>query len=319
VLLAAAAIVAATLLSEALRDLVAGARVRELTSALEASNDLQATLREATHDPSLVVAYALADGLLTTQDGTASSSPASHQISTPVHSDSGIVAWILHSHRRDVERLDAALNGSARLAFEVERLRATAAVQSQHLADSRARIIEAGNVERRRLERDVHDGAQQFVLSLGMQLEVALLDIDADAPQRAPLELGLAQVRIALDDLRAIAHGLRPSPLGVAGLDATLHALARRSDFAVTVGPIPRRRFGASTDSAIVAFVQAALGTAGGPVDIGISDHAASIDVTISGVATGEVAAVTEDHLAAIGGWLVSHANTVTAVIPCAS
>ena len=219
----------------------------------------------------------------------------------------------------DVARLAAALNGPARLAFEVERLQAVTAVHSRRVAESRARIVESGDLERRRLERDIHDGAQQFVLSLGMHIEVALLDVEPDGALRPVLEVSRARVRASLDELRAIAHGLRPFPLELAGLDAALHAVALRSGVPLRIRPLPSRRFGTESESAVLEVVRSAIDTATGPVDVDVIDRTSSIELAIAGAPASAVIARSADRVAALGGCVRGEATTVTAVIPCAS
>ena len=191
-------------------------------------------------------------------------------------------------------------------------------MQARRIAASRTRIVESGDEERRRLERDIHDGAQQQILSLGMQIETALIDLKPDDASRATLEVGLARVREALGDLREIAHGLRPFPLEVAGLDAALHALARRSDMPVLVGRVPRRRLGCEAESAVLALVQSAVTCADGPIDVDVTAHDSTIELAISGVAPALVDGLFADRVAAVDGSLRYESNTVTAVIPCA-
>ncbi len=190
VLLVASAAVVAALAAESFATIVVAVRLRELIATLGSSLDLQQTLRSAMDDSALSVAYSLDatggdDDALVARDGSPAPPPGPEQISSVVRGEAGALAWIRHSAARgDVARLAAALNGPARLAFEVERLQAVTAVHSRRVAESRARIVESGDLERRRLERDLHDGAQQFVLSLGMHVEVALLDVEPD--RRAP-------------------------------------------------------------------------------------------------------------------------------------
>ncbi len=323
-LLGAAFVVIITLGADAAAAITVGVRLRELISALGSSLDLQQTLRVAIDDPDLTVAYVPdpdeSGDMLVTRDGATAAPPGQGQISTAVRDADGLLAWIRHDPRsRDVERLTATLGGSARLAFEIERLEAIAALHSRRISDSRARLVQSGDLERRRLERDIHDGAQQFVLSLGMQIEIALLDIDPNDEAHDVLELSQDRVRTALDELRSIAHGLRPVPFEGAGLDVTLRSIARRAAVPVTLAPVPRRRFGADAESAAVAVVQSAIDIADGPLGIVLSDHDSSLELAINGlVATGSLGFLA-DRVAAAGGWARAEASTFTAVIPCAS
>jgi signal transduction histidine kinase len=257
--------------------------------------------------------------VLVARDGTPCLPPPPAQVSTPVRGDGIVLAWIRHGPAAaDVARLAATLDGPARLAFAVERLEAVSAAQSRHIAASRTRIVESGEEERRRLERDIHDGAQQQMLSLGMQIEMALIDLEPRAASRPVLEVSLARVRDALGELRGIAHGLRPFPLEVAGLDTALHALARRSDTPVIVGPLPRRRLGNEVESTVLALVQSVVACADGPVDVGVTEHESTVELSISGLSPSVINGLVADRVASVGGSLRSGSNEVTAVIPCA-
>ena len=99
-------------------------------------------------------------------------------------------------------------------AAEVHRLNEELHARLEDLAASRARIVTAGDVERRRLERNLHDGAQQRLVSLALSLRLALAKLDADpAAARAILASGGEELTLALDELRQLARGLHPAVL----------------------------------------------------------------------------------------------------------
>ena len=109
---------------------------------------------------------------------------------------------------------------------------------------SRARAsCEAGDEERRRLERDLHDGAQQRLLGIGMALQLARASVDGDATATALLDETDAEVRAALDELRELARGIHPAVLTDQGLAAAVRTLAERAPVPVEV---TRRRRAAS-------------------------------------------------------------------------
>jgi signal transduction histidine kinase len=331
-LVALCGVVAASLIADLVAGLSTSLRLRRLMCALASVPDLQGALRVAVADDNLTVAYEVdaevehdapghpaAGAVRVTRHGAPSPPPTARQMSTPVRVDGAVLAWIHHSPAAsDVARLAATLNGPGRLAFAVERLEAVTVVQSQRIDASRARIVVAGDDERGRMERDIHDGAQQHVLSLGMKIETALLDLGPDDGLRQILEVNLARVRDALGQLRNIAHGLRPFPLEVVGLDAALHALARRSANPLTVHGVPARRLNAGAEHAVLALVQSAVTCSDGPVDIDVSDHGSTVELAITGASMSVVERLSADRVAAIGGSLRSGTNTVTAVIPCA-
>src|SRR5829696_9843292 len=102
---------------------------------------------------------------------------------------------------------------------EVHRLNAELHVRLEELAASRARIVAAGDVERRRLERNLHDGAQQRLVALALSLRMALAKLDSDpAAARAVLAGAGEELALALDELRELARGLHPAVLTDRGL-----------------------------------------------------------------------------------------------------
>ncbi len=105
------------------------------------------------------------------------------------------------------------------------------------VARSRLRLVHAFEAERRRIERDLHDGAQQRLVSLTLQLGLARLDVPPDSPVAAAHE----QAKVLMAELRAFIHGIHPRVLTDRGLTAALHELADRSAFPVEVtGELPR-------------------------------------------------------------------------------
>jgi len=123
--------------------------------------------------------------------------------------------------------------GRAGLAIEIARLQAEVHHQLAEVEASRARIITAGYEERRRLERDLHDGAQQRLVSIGLALRHAQHELGA-SPVTDIIEAAVAEIAGAISDLRALAHGVRPALLD-SGLAVALHELASRSPLPVEV------------------------------------------------------------------------------------
>jgi signal transduction histidine kinase len=113
-------------------------------------------------------------------------------------------------------------------------LRAELAAQVRELAQSRSRIITAQQEERQRIGRDLHDGAQQRLLALALQLQAAQLNGRSDRLSEA-VAAGIDEARLAVADLRELANGLHPMALSDGGLTAALDDLARRSPLPVRV------------------------------------------------------------------------------------
>jgi signal transduction histidine kinase len=103
------------------------------------------------------------------------------------------------------------------------------------VAQSRARLVDAFEAERRRIERDLHDGAQHRLTSLTLQLGMARLDVPADSPAAAPLAQAHDEAKELMVVLRELIHGIRPQSLADLGLPAALRELTVRSPLPVTV------------------------------------------------------------------------------------
>jgi signal transduction histidine kinase len=128
------------------------------------------------------------------------------------------------------------------------------------LRDSRARIVEAGLGERRRLERNLHDGAQQRLVALSLQLRLAHRAMRGD-PERAEGLLAAAadELDLALEELRELARGLHPAVLTDRGLEAALPSLADRAPFPVEVDGVPSERFDEALEAAVYFVVAESL------------------------------------------------------------
>ncbi len=153
-----------------------------------------------------------------------------------------------------------AAGAAARLALENERLQAELRAQLAELHASRARIVTAGDEERRRLERDLHDGAQQRLLSLGLALQLVRAQLGPDSNGTTELLAEAdAELRAALDELRELARGIHPAVLTEHGLGPALTTLAERSAVPVTITEMPDERMPASTEATIYFLVSEAL------------------------------------------------------------
>ncbi len=123
------------------------------------------------------------------------------------------------------------------------RLRAEVEAQLEEVRASRARIVEAGNEERRRVERDLHDGAQQRLVSLSLTLRHAQSQADQAGvtPLRESLDRAASEAAVALEELRELAHGIHPLILTEGGLGEAVESLADRTALPVTVEVGPER------------------------------------------------------------------------------
>jgi signal transduction histidine kinase len=130
-----------------------------------------------------------------------------------------------------------AAGAAARLALDNARLQAELQAQLLAVRESRGRIVAAADAERRRIERDLHDGAQQRLLALALSLRSAERRHKAglDPELETVLETAVAELQDAVEDLRELAHGLHPTILAEQGLAAALGTLAARMPLPVTV------------------------------------------------------------------------------------
>ena len=129
----------------------------------------------------------------------------------------------------------AELADASALLVEIVRLRIELRQALSEVESSRARLLHAGYEERRRLERDLHDGAQQRLVSLGMALRLAQRHLDdPELDVDGLLDASVAELATAVAELRQIAHGLRPSSLDD-GLGQALSSLASKVPIPVTV------------------------------------------------------------------------------------
>jgi signal transduction histidine kinase len=152
-----------------------------------------------------------------------------------------------------------AAGAAARLALENERLQAELRAQLAELRASRARIVTAGDDERRRLERDLHDGAQQRLLGLGLALQLARAQLGQANGTSELLSEADAELRAALDELRELARGIHPAVLTEQGLSAALRTLAERSPVPVTMVELPEERLSGPAEAAAYFLVSEAL------------------------------------------------------------
>lgn len=164
---------------------------------------------------------------------------------------------------RRVEReqaLQRSLDESRRLAAENEALRAELEAQLREVRASRARIVQAGDDARRLLERDLHDGAQQRLTTLGLILRSAQAQAQAEADQS--LRDALEELQAGLWELRTLARGLHPAILTDEGLVPALEALMARSALPVRLPAAPMHRLPRAIETTAYLVVSEALANA---------------------------------------------------------
>jgi len=179
-------------------------------------------------DPSLVLAYPLDAGarLVDAQGRPVALDERYEQ--TKLIREGRVVAVLAHSPRLLYdEQLVEELAAAARLGLENERLQAELRARLEELRASRARIVEAAQAERTRIERDLHDGTQQRLVSIAMTLGLADSRLERDPAAVKPLlDEARGQLSDTLGELRALAQGIHPGILTERGLRAALEELA---------------------------------------------------------------------------------------------
>jgi signal transduction histidine kinase len=146
------------------------------------------------------------------------------------------------------------------LAAENEQLNEQLRAKVEELRASRMRIVEAGYAERRRVERDLHDGAQQRLVALTMSLRLARSRLDSDpAGAGTLLDEALQELAEATSELRELARGIHPAVLSDRGLAAALEGLAQRSPVPVEITSTPSEHLEPSIESAAYFVVAEAL------------------------------------------------------------
>jgi signal transduction histidine kinase len=286
-----------------LRSRVAGAAaVSALVATLGGGGERRGRLRDALAgalgDPSLELAFWLPErGGWVDAAGAPVQLPrdGSTRTSTVIEHDGRPLATIVHDVSLAEEGdLVRAVGGAASLALENERLDAELRANLHELRASRARIVESADAARRRIERDLHDGAQQQLVAILLALRVARSRLDDDPRAAADiLDTATRDLGGAIDELRELARGIHPAILSDRGLGPALEALAARLPLPVEIAAAPSQRLPSSIEAAVYFVVSEAL--------TNVSRYARASHVQI-GVTSenGEVVAVVADD--GIGG-----------------
>lgn len=194
---------------------------------------LEPALRQALGDPGLRVAYTAADGGWADAAGTPMVLPdaAGREAATPIESGGRTLAMIVHDAALlEDPGLVGAIAATVRLAIDNEQLTVALKAQLEETRASRKRIVDAGDAERQRIERDLHDGAQQRLVSLAISLRMLGESLGDQASKEVRDELTAAELELrgAIEELRELAQGLDPAILRGSGLGAAVRSLAER-------------------------------------------------------------------------------------------
>jgi signal transduction histidine kinase len=307
----------------------------------EADRSLGLALADALGDRSLKLVYwRPSAGHYVTYDGRPVALPdaGSGRAVTEVEREGIRVGAIIHdASLADEPGLVRAVAASAALALENERLEAELRARLDELQTSRSRLVEVSMFERRRLERDLHDGAQQRLVALSLQLGLAKrrLEEGHDAAAGAMLDAARDELARALEELRELARGIHPAVLTDRGLEPALEALAERAPLPVSLDQMPAERLPAPVEAAAYFVVAEALtnvvkyaDASTAAVRIRRNGSYAVVEVRDDGVGGADPAVGTglrglADRLAALDGRLEVHSppgegTTVRAEVPCA-
>jgi len=301
--------------------------------------DMERTLRRTLDDPSLRLLERADSGWLDSAGRTTSlPEPDADRATTLLERDGSPIGAIVH----DVTLLDdpalvRTVAAAVALAMDNERLQEDLQAQLEEVRASRARIVEAGDLERRRIERDLHDGAQQRLVGLAVSLRTIRSRLGADiaAPVVAELDAAADLVKAAIAEVRELARGLDPSILREAGLGAAVQSLADHSAIPVRVaidleGRLPARAETAAYFVAAEALANAAkhseasavtvtASRAGGLLSLEVADDGGGgADLDGSGIRG------LADRIAAVGGTFAVDSppgagTRIRVSIPCAS
>ncbi|MER5263131.1 histidine kinase [Actinosynnema sp. NPDC002837] len=219
---------------------------------------LQPALREALRDPTLRLVFS--------QDGRYVDEHGEH---VPIDNDRAVlpiggdppIGLLLHDPAlNDEPKLVRAASVATRLALDNARLHAVVRQQLAEARASRRRIVEAAAAERRRLERDLHDGAQQRILAVGIALRLLQQQLDpTDRAVTEALEEAHRELADAISELRELARGIHPAVLTEQGLSAAVRALARRQPLPVAVDDALPHRVPQPVETAAYFVVSEAL------------------------------------------------------------
>ncbi|MDN5747375.1 MAG: histidine kinase [Pseudonocardia sp.] len=233
------AMVPVAFLTGLLRSRLARGGLVELFRGMKAMHpaDLRAALARALGDPDLVIAYPTGSTTFVDDADRPVALPAADgdRSAAMVERDGQVIAALIYDRSLDDDpELVEAVGGAAAIALENQQLHVEAQDRLAEVRASRERIIAAGDAERRRIERNLHDGAQQRLATLALQLSLIGRQIRGDPAAEQLVTSASDELAQSLEELRELARGIHPAALDQ-GLDIALDALALRSAVPTTV------------------------------------------------------------------------------------
>ena len=302
---------------------------------------LQPALAQALHDPSLEVAYWLpAQEWFADLEGRRIELPtADSERAVSVLGDASrpVAALVYDSSLVHEGQLVDAAAAAVRLALENARLQVQLRAQLEEVRQSRARLVEAADSERQRVERDLHDGAQQQLVTLLLSMQVTKTEAlrNSDLETAELVDANMAALKQALQELRELARGIHPTILTQAGLVPAIRSLTERCPMPVEVTEeLGDVRLAPPLEAALYFVVSEAITNAVKHskgrrmcVSIGRRLGLAIVEISDDGVGGADLSVGSglrglTDRVAAVGGHLVvksDHAGgtTIHAEVPC--
>ena len=306
------------------------ARVVAELSHSPPAGGLRAAFASTLGDPDLRLAYPLPDGDQVDSEGRAARLDrpiAEGRVITPIAREGEVVALL--DHRADVfqgqEMVEEVIR-AARLGLEHERLHALARAQLAALTAARKRIVAAAAAERRRLEHDLHDGAQQRLIAIAVNLRLLASDAFAAEPRAMALiaEAG-KQIGVAIEELREVAHGLYPTVLADEGFAAAIEGLTEGATVPVRMEPIDVDPLDAPIAEAAYSLVAESVSLGRGSVEVRATRTDGVLKLEVDGPdLPADVLLDLADRIGAVDGTLTATRRSagrthLLAEIPCAS
>jgi signal transduction histidine kinase len=322
-----------------------GIAIGDLVERLQhrpARGELRSALAAALDDPTVQVAFWLPESeRFVDEDGHEVALPDAgdpERAWTEVDLDGERVAAIVHdASLREQPELLAAAGSAAAIALDNARLDAALRARIEELRESRARVVQAADDARRRIERNLHDGAQQQLVALSMTLGLGSSMLERDPAQaKALFDQARKELDAAIEQLVDLARGIHPTVLADRGLPAAIDSLARRSRVPVEVHTEVDRRLPEQVEIAAYFIVSEALTNVAkyarasrATVDLRLKGDALVVKISDDGTGGADPKGGSglrglDDRVAALEGRLTVHSpvgegTTITAELPCGS
>jgi signal transduction histidine kinase len=302
--------------------------------------DLRDALARALRDPTLTLAYWLDDfRTYVDQDGRPAELPGDVDGRVRlIESDGRRIGALVHDAAlSDEPELLDAVAAAAGIALENARLNVELRARLEELRGSRARVIDAAQKERQRLERNLHDGAQQRLVALSLELDLLEQELAPDRAGRIRFDAAREQVAVSLEELRELAGGIHPAVVTAHGLAVALEELAARAPVPVRLTVQVEGRLPESLEVAAYYVVSESLAnigkharaSSGTIVVTRASRHVVRIEIVDDGIGgadteDGSGLRGLGDRVEALGGRLMvwsprGGGTRVRAELPCAS